>query len=260
MDFYRESGAIGGLEELLGKVKNLLGGHRFDSVYLRGQADYAWGLRPTISRQLEYAGLKTDGYEEKRELYLLNRFRRYIREFSDRDVNERELLFLARHHGIPVRLLDWTSNPLVGLYFACADDRKLRQDGAIWAFLRCQHPHEYFYDFFEAKESLLELKGVKIIYAPYVSPRISAQSCNFTIQGDPATELQTYDPSTYEKKQFDIERIEKWKIPFEKKREFLLDLERLGINERMLFPDLDGIARGIIRTEVLRTGLQIPTT
>jgi hypothetical protein len=225
---------------------------------LRGHASFSWKLLPTISRPLEYAGLQTSGFDRDRELYLLNRFRRYSRAYLERDVDEKELMFLARHHGLPVRILDWTANPLVALYFACANDQNMKNDGAIWAILRCQHPHKYFYDFYKSTQPLLKLRGVKIIYAPYVSPRIVAQSCNFTIQDTPDKELQTYNPSAYAQKDFDIKRLEKWSIPSDMKVEFLRILERCGINERALFPDLDGIGRSIIRTEVLRSHSEIP--
>jgi hypothetical protein len=241
------------------RTHRFLGAHRIDSVYLRGQDNYAWGLLPTISRLPDYAGRRIEGYDCDRERYLLNRFRRYIWKFLGRDVNERELLLLARHHGIPVRVLDWTSNPLVALYFACSDDSMRTRDGAVWAFLRCQHEHKAFYDFFDDPKSPLELPGVKIIYGSYVSSRIPAQSCNFTVQDDPSKQLQRYDPRRYlDPSSFDIERIVKWRVSRKAKPAFLSDLERVGINERTMFPDLDGIARGIVRTEVLRAGNLIP--
>jgi hypothetical protein len=252
--FFRESGEIKDLSDLREMSEAFLESYRIDSVYLRGQADYCWGLRPTIGRPLKFLGLETDGFKWDRELYLLNRFRRYIRAFLDRDVSDKELLFLARHHGIPVRIIDWTSNPLVALYYACIGDQELSKDGAVWAIRRCQHPHRYFYDFYTGKKPILELKGVKLIYAPYVSPRIPAQSGNFTTQDDPSKDLQCYNPSKYRKQDFDIDRIEKWRVRSSQKKNFILALERFGIHERTLFPDLDGIARGIVRSEVLRTG------
>ena len=256
MQFFNESKVpVTEISGLLERVKSFVpSGYRFDSIYLRGQADESWGLRPTIGRLLRYAGLMTDGYRGDREQYLLDRFRRYIHPHVSREVGGRELLFLARHHGLPVRLLDWTSNPLVALYYACVGDEYLNTPGAVWVTRRCQHQHDVFYKFYEASEEPLKLRGVKIVYAPYVSPRIPAQSCNFTIQDDPAKDLDTYDPTNYQQDEFDLELVEKWIVPPDRKCQLLHDLERCAINERSLFPDLDGIARGLVRSEVIRTG------
>lgn len=52
--------------------------------------------------------------------------------------------------------------------------------------------------------------------------------------------------------ELDIERLFRWTVPSSNKARIVLDLERLAINSRTLFPDLDGLARGLWQTEVIR--------
>ena len=87
---------------------------RGDLIF-RGMADHRWELLPSIARKT----LITEETEYKmvKELMLL-----YPEEFMEISSNF-DLLAKMQHYGLPTRLLDFTTNPLVALYFACQKEK-----------------------------------------------------------------------------------------------------------------------------------------
>ena len=263
---FQDGGAIRDLEHFLKAIRGF-GGRGPAQTYFRGQGELVEQLMPSIGRKQYYAG-KSVTFSEKQERSLLKRFRRYAYEYFRRVPTEWETLFLARHHGLPTRLLDWTSNPLVALYFAAShesDDlarsapgggeKKLEVDGTVWAIAQRQTDRDGI-DIFADKPSPLAAPGIRLVYPVNPSPRITAQSGVFTLHGDPWADLVKCAGKPYADDELDIQRLQRWTVPAANKTNIILDLERVAINSRTLFPDLDGLARGLWETEVIRTAFE----
>lgn len=229
-------------------------------IYFRGQHDARWGLRPSIGRgsngEFVYGGRTITRFTRTQEKNLLHRFRRHAYFHADRILSEWEALFLARHHYLPVRLLDWTANPLVALYAACERNDN-DTDAAVWAFRR-RRTEKHDIDVLRDKRSPLTIKGVKIIFPFYGSTRITAQGGLFTIQDNPWRDLERYFSRRITRRNFDLEELTKWIVPARARGRCIEELERLGINARTVLPDLDGLAKGLWQTEVLRRGQTRP--
>lgn len=225
--------------------------HSQKGIYFRGESSLKNLLRPTIGR---------GHYSLDRERNWLHRFRRRSYDHFQRILTEWEALFLARHHGLPTRLLDWTTNPLVALYWACAGDGHKKTHGGIWAFAR--QPDEkydlnvFVYPLHEqykfGEDFRFAVKGVKIIYPFYVSARMTAQGGLFTIQDQPTVRLDQYPLEKYSRRDFDILHLRRWKVPKDKKNRILAELNDVGINIQTLYPDLEGLAKGIPAIEFAR--------
>lgn len=89
-------------------------------TFFRGQADLDWEITPSLYRL---------GLFDSERLMLTELQHVCPNEFVG---NRFDILTKMQHYGMPTRLLDTTTNPLVALYFACKDNSE--KDGAVFIF------------------------------------------------------------------------------------------------------------------------------
>ena len=208
----------------------ILGALQSGTWFFRGHGNAAWELLPRAGRPEYYLG-----QPDKNSLRDLGRFRAWRDQavaYCTLPDNDLECLALAQHHGLATRLLDWTMNPLIALYFAIYEEPDA--DGSLYCFSPCCFITEHHRDL--PNEEYLAL------YKPRsISPRILNQSGAFTYHPYPSKPF-----AEYPQKFGEVEAI-LFQLTIRKncKENLLRQLNLYGINHVTLFPDLDGLSRHI---------------
>ena len=195
------------------------------NLYFRGVSNKDYKLIPSIGRGKE---IKLNSLVNI-ESGMLKQFKlRAIPYLNYHPKNDWEWLMLGQHHGMPTRLLDWTSNPLVSLYFACVGDAMI--DGAIYSLSKVPMLDT------EKNPNPFETKGNCMLMPPHLSPRVASQSSWFSASENPLIPLE----------EIIDEPITKYIISAKKKSEILTFLVfKFGIGPGSLFPGLDGICQQV---------------
>lgn len=181
---------------------------------------------------------------------------------SSRDLTRWEWYHVMQHHGLPTRLLDWSTGSLIALYFALRNLSSISR-AAVWVldpyWLNSESIGDYvtvytdrviqvdldekiapsYLDYnHEDSSDAPELPKFPIaINPPNVTPRISAQRGCFTAHGEMSDGLS----AIY--KRSNSPRLVQLRISDSAAEAIKSELKVAGISEATLFPDLDGLAR-----------------
>jgi type I restriction enzyme M protein len=194
-------------------------------VFFRGVPDKDYKLIPSIGRD-EKTSIES---LTKIETGMLKQFKLRAMPFLNyQPSNDWEWLMLGQHHGMPTRLLDWTSNPLTALYFACLGNADT--NGAIFSISNVPTLD------IEKSPNPFGIQDNYMVVSPHVSPRVAAQSSWFSASKNPLISLE----ETIDKP------ITKYIINSKRKFAILSFLVlKFNIGPSTLFPGLDGLCAQI---------------
>jgi len=160
--------------------------------------------------------------------------------------NNWQWLAVAQHNGLPTRLLDWTKNPLVALWFAVENPAKDEKPGVVWAFNYQEEDSIFNTEEFEKddlRNSPFSIDKTYVYFPEHVYPFIQAQLGVFTVHHRDGQNPRKFPP--LEEIEYADSLLTKIEIPADLFATARYELFRVGISPSSLFPGLSGIVQKI---------------
>ncbi|MBQ5487961.1 MAG: FRG domain-containing protein, partial [Clostridia bacterium] len=228
--------------------------------FYRGMPDASFDLSTSLMRNCKE---KADVLEAP----LLENFIKYV-SIEDPTIDESiwKAMIIGQHHGLPTRLLDWSHSTLAALHFANTEgnlDDLDKRDCVVWRIdareLNEKLPDKYRKALNEKRTFIFSVKrlaevtnsieeydrdmgatSLVTIEPPSIDQRIVNQYSFFTVQPSGIKDFAAYlDENTENTVKYIISKDLRW---------YLRDvLDQLNMNERMIYPGMDGIAKWLAR-------------
>lgn len=218
-----------------------------EEYWFRGHASLTWKLKPSALRYPTEA-------RRNDALALIGEFKRIAEIKLPRvpdPTDDLRWVQVAQHYGLPTRLLDWSENPLVGLYFAAAELPK--EDGLVFVVNPValnRHTNPRLTRVLDGNKDGLVLKpyltltgrltakgtGPVALDPVWNNDRIMLQQGTFTLHGSSRDGISPSTPSLV-----GIPVLE------EAKPRLVDELQGVGVNEMTIYPELEHASRQLKR-------------
>ena len=253
------------------------GGVIKNKLWYRGMYKADYKLLPNIFREYKNGSVESRYVDYENQInadFKRNAYPYFKNPPGDDDY--KEWLNIIQHYGVPTRLLDWSENYLVALYFAVVDENKTEnKDATVWVLnpniynqtvnskesnTKRLHGDNYLYAFNKRKKDINMTEYPCLVFPKYLDNRMQAQLSRFLLWGEndkPLNEISEIGFNYYTKEMYEncnnaIKSPKDWKNPLfkiiingEYKDKIRNQLDNCGINYHTLFPGLDSLGKTI---------------